>query len=64
MYILMGIVVAFFALSAAVALLNNAGFRNERPRYRRVPGDASSTRNSVAEEAALAMDGIYMPIPR
>ena len=64
MYILIGIIVGFFALSAAVALSSNVRFRNERPRYRSVPGDKHSTQNIVAEDAALAMDGIYMPILR
>jgi hypothetical protein len=64
LYILIGIVVAFLALSAAVALPSNAGFRNERPRYRRVPGDANSAQNIVGKDAALALDGVYMPIPR
>ena len=55
MYILIGIIVAFFALSAAVVLPSNVGFRNERSRQHR---------NIVAEDARLCMDGIYMPIPR
>ena len=64
MYILIGIVVAFFALSAAVASPNNAGFRNERPCSRRVPGDKNCSQNTIGADAALARDGIYLPIPR
>jgi hypothetical protein len=62
--ILIVIIVGFFALSGAFALPSNVSFDDERPRYRRVPGDKNSSQNTVVEEAALAMDGIYMPIPR
>ena len=64
MYILVGIVVGLFALSAAVAVPRNLGFHNQRPRYRRVPGDKNSSQNTVGADVALARDGIYLPIPR
>jgi len=51
MYILIGIIVAFFALSAATALPGNGGVRSERPRGRRLPGDAGISPISPPGEA-------------
>lgn len=64
MCILIGFIVALLALSAAVALPSDGGSRIERPRGRRVPGDAGSAGNIVAQEAAHVVDGTYMPILR
>jgi len=51
MYTLIGVIVAFFALSAAAALQSKGGFHNERPRGRRVPGDAGFSPISLSGEA-------------
>lgn len=54
MYILIGSIVAFFASSAAAPLPSHKGFRNARPRGRRVPGDAGIPPTSLADEARYA----------
>jgi hypothetical protein len=54
MYTLIGLIVAFFVLAAAIAAPSNSRFCNERPRGRRVPGDANAPKSIVAEETALA----------
>lgn len=63
MYILIGIAFAFLALSTATGSLGSSGVHDERPRRRRMAGDATS-RNIAAEEATLAVGRACMPIPR
>ena len=59
MYLLIGIIVAFLVLATSVAVPGNSGLRNERPRGRRVPGDAGG-----AQEAAFAPDELHGWSPR
>lgn len=51
MYVLIGIIIAFFTLVAAATLPANSGFRDRRPRPRRVPGDAGIVPISLSERA-------------
>ena len=61
MYVLIGIIVVFTGLTAAVGLPSNGGFRNERPRGRPAPRNAGGAQDIIAEETALALDQIYLP---
>jgi hypothetical protein len=51
MSILIGNIVAFFALPAAAALRASNSFRNERRPGRRVPGDTGVSPISPADDA-------------